>query len=186
MQNIITANNTNLKLYRFSEDFISDQYVSWLNNKELMRYSRQRRTAHTKESCLAYLKAFDGSPNHFFAVVDTIDNRHVGNISVYIDVYTNIADIAIVMGERQANGKGYGKQAWGLTMAYLFESLNIRKITAGTMACNIGMIKVAQHWGMQQEAQLRQQDIYEGSPVDVVKFGILKAEWDALPHKVRL
>ena len=186
MPNTITAIDTGLKLCRFDESFIGEHYLSWLNNRELMRYSRQRRTEHTKESCLSYLKSFDGSPNYFFAVIDSSDNRHIGNITVYVDTYTNIADIGIMMGERKSNGKGYGKMAWGLTMAYLFDRLNIRKITAGTMECNIGMIKVAQHWNMKQEAQLRQQDLYDGKPVDIVRFGILKSEWETLPYRPTL
>lgn len=68
-------------------------------------------------------------------------------------------------------------------MAYLFDRQNIRKITAGTMASNIAMVKVAQHWHMQQEAQLRQQDICQGEPVDILRFGILNSEWAALTHR---
>jgi RimJ/RimL family protein N-acetyltransferase len=183
MSNIITTTNNTLRLYRFNESFISDRYISWLNDSNLMRYSRQRHTAHTIESCRSYLQSFENSPNHFFAAVDQIDGRHVGNVAIYINTYSNVADIAIMMGERRQNGKGYGKQAWGLAMAYLFDKQSLRKITAGTMACNLAMIKVAQHWHMKQEALLRQQDIFEGTPVDIVRFGILQEEWRILNNR---
>jgi RimJ/RimL family protein N-acetyltransferase len=186
MLDTIAAANIKVILSRFDESFISDRYISWLNNKDLMRYSRQSRTLHTKESCLAYLKSFESSPNHFFAVIDRDSGIHIGNITIYVDTITSVADIGIMIGERNLPGKGYGKEAWGLAMSYLFDKQSMAKVTAGTMACNMAMIKVAQHWHMQQEAQLRQQDLYMGQPVDILRFGILRSEWHALPYRPML
>lgn len=66
MSETIIAIGGNLKLCRFNEDNVSERYISWLNDRQLMKYSRQSRIVHTKESCLEYLRSFAGSVNHFF------------------------------------------------------------------------------------------------------------------------
>ena len=48
--------------------------------------------------------------------------------------------------------------------------VKLRKITAGTMASNLGMIKVLQKCGMGLEATNKGQELLDGKPVDVLYF----------------
>lgn len=58
----------NLVLENFNSKLITKKYLFWLNNKQLMKYSDQRKTTHTKTSCLHYLKSFKKTNNYFLAV----------------------------------------------------------------------------------------------------------------------
>ena len=62
------------------------------------------------------------------------------------------ADLGILIGERKECGKGYGGEALGLVLKMLLQDATIRKITAGAMSENKGMIKLACGCGMKIEA----------------------------------
>ena len=48
----ISGNNVILTL--FSKEDIIPEYISWLNDKDVVKYSRQRHIQHNYESCLNY------------------------------------------------------------------------------------------------------------------------------------
>ena len=59
-----------VQLRSFVESDISDTYISWLNDKEVVRYSNQRFLNHTVESSRNYLKSFLDSNNIYMAIED--------------------------------------------------------------------------------------------------------------------
>ena len=63
-------NNNEIFLNQFNESYISEKYLSWLNNKELMQYSENRHTNHTIDSCREYYQSFNNSNNLLFAILD--------------------------------------------------------------------------------------------------------------------
>ena len=128
-------------LKEFDESFITKEYVSWLNDPELMKYSEQRHLTHTIES-------FKESDNLLYAILESNENGHVGNINAYIDKYNGTAAVGILVGK---TGRGYGFSAWKEMMDILFRGNNIRKVTAATMAVNVPMIKIMKKANMQYE-----------------------------------
>jgi len=160
-------------LKEFDESFITKEYVSWLNDPELMKYSEQRHLTHTIESCRAYFESFKGTDNLLYAILEPNDNRHIGNISAYIDRYNRIADVGILVGK---TGRGYGFSAWKKMMKILFSENNVRKITAGAMVVNAPMIKIMKKANMQYEYTKQAQFLLNGKPVDLVGYYILKGD----------
>jgi hypothetical protein len=53
-----------LLLEPFSEKYLSERYVSWLNDHEIVRYSEQRHRTHTIESCREFMNSFENTPHH--------------------------------------------------------------------------------------------------------------------------
>ena len=45
-----------IDLVKFNKKFITKKYISWLNNKQLMKYSEQRLKKHNYKSCKLYLQ----------------------------------------------------------------------------------------------------------------------------------
>lgn len=162
---------------------VTDDYLCWLNDKQLMRFSRQRLREHTKETSIAYQKTFAGTANHLWAIVDTASGELMGTINTYVDSEALVADIGIMVGNPNARGRGMGKAAWGLVMGFLFDQLGMRKVTCGTVRGNIAMQRIAEHWQMQCEATLREQELIDDKPYDILRYGILKREWMNLPHR---
>jgi RimJ/RimL family protein N-acetyltransferase len=133
--------------------------LACLNDKHRMRFSNQRFHDHTRESCLAYLGSFEGSPNSYFAI------RHggetVGTISIYRNPHHGTADIGIM-----TYVGGFGLDAWLAAIA-LLEAEGVRKITAGTLDCNTRMIAILRASGMHQEGSRFGQELCGGRPANI-------------------
>lgn len=160
-----------LSLIPFSEEYLSETYVQWLNDPEVVKYSEQRHRLHTLESCREYLLSFDGTPHYFWAIVcHERELVHIGNINAYIDLNNSIADIGILIGNKEYWGKGYGLEAWKAVVNYMLVKLKIRKVTAGTLSNNMGMLKIIGKMGMEQDGQRKRHYLVDGQEVDLVYF----------------
>ena len=159
-----------LQLVPFAIKHIQENYVSWLNNDEIVRYSNQRFRQHTPQSCRQYLDSFEETSNRFLAIEDITSGELIGTLTMYINLQHETADIGILIGSSGHWGKGYGQEAFGLAVDALLSLAKLRKITAGTMASNLGMIKVLQKCGMGLEATRKGQELLDGKPVDILYF----------------
>ncbi len=149
---------------------VSPTYVGWLNDPEVVRFSNQRFRSHDLDSCRAYLASFAGSANLFLSV-KTLSGRAIGTITAYRAVPHQTVDVGIMIGDRACWGGGYGQDAWNTVLAWLLGQPEIRKATAGTLACNRGMVRLMERSGMMLEGTRRAQEIVDGAPHDVVLFG---------------
>ena len=139
-------------------------HPAWLNDPEVVRYSEQRHFHHTLESCAAYVASFDFETTFIWAVIRDLD--HIGNISAAVDRFNDTADIGILIGERAAWGQGYGAEAWRAACDYMLT--RVRKVEAGTMGCNAGMLRVFEKTGMLIEGRRPGHFLVENEPVDLV------------------
>jgi RimJ/RimL family protein N-acetyltransferase len=167
-----------VELGPFGPELITDTYLGWLNDKSLMRYSRQRSEHHTRASASAYLRSFQNSPNKFWAIYRRADRLHIGTMTAYVDPVARTADIGILVGHVDARGKGFGREAWGLAMDYLFRVEGLSKVTGGTSTPNAAMVRVFRHWRMRLEEIQKDADVIEGRPTNVLRFGMLGSEWE--------
>lgn len=162
-----------LRLVPFAERHLTDRYVAWLNDAAVVRYSEQRHRRHTLESCHAYWRSFDGTPNHFWAIEcrDPVLG-HVGNITASVDLPNLVADLAILLGERRAWGQGLGTQAWQAACGALLTDIGMRRVTAGTMSVNNAMLAIMRKSGMVEEGRRPRQFRFEGREVDLVYMSL--------------
>lgn len=159
-----------LTIRPFIVDDISERYISWLNDAEVVRYSNQRFRRHDQNSVSAYLQSFSDSP----ALLLAIDERHsktmIGTMTIYPQYHHETADVGIMLGERSLHGQGYGREAWCLIINWLAEQCRVRKITAGTLDCNLSMVRLMKAAGMHHEATRYKQEIIDGKPADILLF----------------
>ncbi len=144
-----------LRIIPFSEEYLTQDYVGWLNDPEVVRYSEQRFKAHTIESCREYMCSFEGTPNYFWAVVERQQGLgHIGNMNAYLNETRTVADVGILIGEKKAWRQGYGLEAWDGVCRWLFAS-GVRKITAGALSENAGMVDLMRRAGMVDETPMQ-------------------------------
>lgn len=155
-----------IALIPFSDLFLTQNYVNWLNNPTLMQFSQQRLRQHTIESCQTYMNDMR-SQGHFFWAVQDEDRRHIGNITAYLDRVNQSANLAIMIGEPSAQGKGLGLLAWEQAIDHLF-AIGIRKVHAGTLAPNKPMLRIFEKSGMEIEGVLKNHTLLNGQPTDII------------------
>lgn len=160
----------------FEAGDLTDVYVDWLNDPQAVRFSNQRFICHTRESCARYLASFKGSPNLFFSLRLQSDDRAIGTMTAYRSPHHGTADVGILVGDTSVWGQGHGQDAWNTLTDWLAAQPGQRKVTAGTLACNHGMRRVAERSGMQLEGVRRAQELVDGRPWDMLYYARFTGE----------
>ena len=93
-----------LVLEPFTEVAIGPQYLGWLNDPQVTRFSNQRFSRHTGESARSYLATFDGSDNLLLAIRLADGGRMIGTMTAYIAVPHGTADMGLMIGDRRLLG----------------------------------------------------------------------------------
>jgi len=153
-------------LHAFTAADINDDYVGWLNDRTLMKFSNQRFRSHNLDSCRAYVASFAGTRNLFMAIRH--EGRLVGTMTVYRTPQHGTADIGLLIGEG-GQGQGWGRDAWGTMLAYLLRA-GTRKVTGGTLRCNVAMVRIMEACGMVPDGVRVGQEMVDGAPQDVLYF----------------
>jgi len=159
-----------LVLEPFTESAIGPEYLAWLNDPQVTRFSNQRFRRHTDESARSYLATFSGSDNLLLAIRLAQGGRMIGTMTAYIAVPHGTADMGLMIGERTCWGRGYGLEAWSTLLAHLLGERGLRKVTAGTVRPNVGMLTIMERSGMQLEAVRARQEIIDAVEEDVLHF----------------
>ncbi len=163
-----------VRLAPFVVNDMTPVYLGWLNDPEVVRFSNQRFRRHDAATALAYLQSFEGTDNLFLAIREAQAGALIGTMTAYVDRRHGTADLGLLIGERGVWGQGFGLAAWQLLGDALLACPGMRKITAGTLGCNIGMLRIMQHSGMVPEGLRRQQELVDGEPQDMHLYGRLR------------
>ena len=176
MSGAVVLETKRLRLVPFSLRHLTERYVAWLNDPEVVRYSEQRFRQHTLGSCREYWMSFEGTPHAFWAI-EALDSSqgHVGNITAHVDAHNQTADVGILVGERAAWGRGLGGEAWSAVVEHLLAQPGVRKVTAGTLSCNAAMLAVMRRSGMVDDGRRARQCLVDGAEMDVVHAARFRA-----------
>jgi ribosomal-protein-alanine N-acetyltransferase len=146
-------------LTKFHEQDINSDYLTWLSDDSMLRYSNQRFINHTKDSCLEYLSKFLNSPNLFLLISDCKNGRSIGTMTCYTLLNHETADVGIMIGATDVYGQGYGGEAFKLFVDWLIHDVRIRKVSAGCLAVNVAMIRLMEIAGLHFEGRRKKQEI---------------------------
>ena len=165
----LTSPDGSINIRPVTEDDFTPNYINWLNDQSLMRYSNQRFINHTLATSRSYLATFTKTDNLFLAIYDTEDQL-VGTMTAYRNINHQTVDLGILIG-KEFIGKGFGKSAWETVVSYFMSDRLTRKITAGCASPNLPMIRLAEGCGMVLEGRRVGQEVCDNVPVDILLFG---------------
>lgn len=166
-----------VRILSFKKRHLNENYISWLNDIDVVRYSEQRHQKHSFESCIAHIERQKKYGNYFLAI-EVVEKkvRHVGNLGISVNSENNIADLSILVGDKTVWGTGVASRAWSLALKVLLFNLNFRMVTAGTMEVNTSMIRLMKRSGMNIDSILPGRFIFEGEAVGLVAASITKTD----------
>jgi RimJ/RimL family protein N-acetyltransferase len=143
---------------------ITQDYVDWMNDPEVVQFTESRFQTHTVDSICSFVgKCRRSSNDILFGIFSKNDKSHVGNIKIGpINRYHSIADIGLIIGRKSHWGMGIATEAIQLISNHAFEVLNLHKITASCYSCNQGSAK----------AFIKSGFLHEGSRILHAKLGI--------------
>lgn len=164
-----------------TEQDLNANYREWFNDEEVCRYNSHHRFPNHDENMREYFeKVIKSRENLILAICDTKTDAHIGNIALEnIDTLNQCAEFAILIGDKTAWGKGVGTEAARLIIGHGFRELNLHRIYCGTQEDNAGMRKLAASLGFKEEGASRQAIFKGGAFKDIIRFGLLRDEFEA-------
>jgi [ribosomal protein S5]-alanine N-acetyltransferase len=170
-------------LVPFEDKHINDDnYMNWLRDYEVVKsinrldYICPIDFDSVKEYCTNVIKSQN---DIFLAIYFKEEDRFIGTIRINnINWYTRVADIGILIGDKNYWGKGIAKDSIFAVSKYLLETLGIRKLTAGLMDINPAMQKVFEKLGFKVEGIMRKTDRFEGKYIDHIYMGCFQEEFN--------
>ncbi len=159
------------------EDFTAE-YLSWLNDPEVNRFSQRRPYPVGYEGMVSWPRSLEKNPREGFVLAMIAQDKiHIGNISLTgIHPVNRIAEISILVGRRDYWGQGYGAEAVDLLTRHAFEALNLRLVHAGTFSP--GFRRLVEKLGWQQEGCLKERVYAQGEYHDVTLHALSRAEFE--------
>ena len=165
-------NSDRLILKPLSTTFLSQKYVDWMNDEQVIRYLESGGD-YTLDKLKSYLEEVESNPKYFWAITLRSSGEHIGNIKIDpIHPLHRFGEYGIMIGDRTSWGKGFAKEASNLVLDYCFQKLNLRKINLGVIASNDGAVKLYQQLGFEIEAHFKEHVAFEGKYVDSFRLAI--------------
>ena len=165
---IIKGNKVNLTPFRIS-DIKNKNYISWLNNKKLLKYSNQRFENNTPAKLKEYYLSTKSNKDFFYKIL-TKDKVFIGTIFCKVDKYHNTGNLGILIGNKNFSSSGFGFDAWVTLIKYLKKKVKVRKIYAGTLTCNKPMLKIFIKSKMKFEAKFKRQEVVNKKFYDLIIY----------------
>lgn len=161
-----------LLLYDVDEFHCNETYLSWLHDKEISVYLESGRYPTSIDKLKEFLLSVHKQEVLFLAIHIKKTGKHIGNIKIdSINRMHQIAEYGIMIGDKEAWGKGYGKEATEVVLDHCFKKLNLRKITLGVLSNNIGAVKLYKNkLGFVEEGKYIKHVFCNGDYVDILRM----------------
>ena len=141
----------NFLIRKFAQKDLDTQYIAWFDNKKNLRYSRHNNKIYTKKKLFRYFENHKKNLDSLFLVcIDRQKKIKIATLTIYINKKIKVADVGILIGENSYLGKGYSKIILDKVFNYIFNELNLSRVTMGTDARNKPMIKSCLSLGMKK------------------------------------
>ncbi|MGI0056051.1 MAG: GNAT family N-acetyltransferase [Nitrosarchaeum sp.] len=152
---------------------VTNNYVEWLKDEEVIQFLELRFTKHTKDTVKEFVRNIQNDSNFLFlAIIRNDSKKHIGNIKLGpIDWIHQHGDIGILIGDKDSLRKGYASDAIKTLTDFVFDELNLHKITAGIYEENIGSLKAFLKSGFEIEGLRKEQFRFNGKYVGQIIVG---------------
>lgn len=171
-----------IRLTAFDPDADLSVYAGWYADAEFMRLydaapANPKNAGQLKARIDTMLKAKDG---FLFAVRRVGDDALIGVLELDGILWAHgVAWISIALGDRRNWGKGYGRAAIGLALAFAFDELNLHRVQLTVFSYNTRAIALYEGLGFRREGVYREFLHRDGARHDMLLYGLLAREWRA-------
>jgi len=165
-------NTERLELLKLDTSFCSTEYLSWINNSEVIRFLETEKGS-TLFDLMQYLVSIQKAQVFAWAILVKETNEHIGNIKIDpIDFKNGYGEYGIMIGDKNAWGKGFAYEASKVVIKYCFDNLNLRKINLGVLEPNRAAVKLYNSLGFSTEGIYKKHKVFEGGYCDEIRMSI--------------
>jgi len=177
MDNVYFLKGKRIFLRPLEVEDVNGPYLSWVNDKEITKYLDVGLFPTNKEDLKSFILNKHQNRSNF-AICTIAQDLHIGNCSYSeINWIHRIAGCGIMIGNKDYWGKNIMQETYSLLIDYAFNTLSIRRITAGVVSDNLAAIITLEKLGFQTEGLFRKHRFYDGKYVDIIRFGLFSEEF---------
>lgn len=139
-------------------------------------------TPQVQKRLEALEKELEENKNGFYFTIRTRgDDRLLGFASIHWIEWTHATGwVRLGIGDRRDWRKGYGTEALDLLLEYAFSELNLYRLGAEIIEYNQGAVRLFEKAGFREEVRRRQALRRDGRQWDILMYGLLRQEWEAV------
>ena len=154
-----------------NKDDVTDNYVMWLNDYEVTKYTEQKYVEHHLKSVHDYVKQkYESGSDLLFGIFH--HNVHIGNVKLGpIKWQHKSTEISYFIGDKTYWGKGIASKVIKKVVEYGADILRLEKFNAGYHELNIGSARVFQKCGFCIEGVKKGDFIFEGRRINSILVG---------------
>lgn len=168
-----------IQLRCLGEKDVTNIYVSWLNNVKINQFLEVRHEKNSIDSVKDFVQSVNASSDTLILGIFIEEGqKHIGNIKIGpINIYHKRAEMGLLIGDRDEWGRGYATEAIKLLTKFGFQTLGLKKITAGCYGANKASVKAFQKAGYKVEACLPSHWQTNEGPQDEILLGLTAAQY---------
>ncbi len=127
-----------LKILKASD--YSDNYLSWMNDKDVVKYSENRFKSFSKKGQINYINSFiDNKKNFLYGIF--FKKKHIGNI-VLGPIKNKTSEITYMIGDKNYWGMGIGSFVIHLIINKAKHEHKLSKLSAGCASKNFASARI--------------------------------------------
>ena len=149
---------------------VGSHYIDWKNDCEVTRYTEQRFVKTTRCDIILYLKKVaQSSSDLMFGIYE--NSEHIGTIKLGNINYRHLtADLSYLIGSKKHWGKGVATLAISEMVKIGFNSLGLKKLSAGVYKNNGASIRVLEKNAFYLDGVRKAQFLYENERIDALWY----------------
>lgn len=159
---------SSIYLRELRESDVNDNYINWFKDVKVTEFLDSRNL--NRDSIIDYIRAGKSDGSYFmYAICDVKTNTHIGNVKIGPINYRHMtSDLVTFIGDTKFWGGGIATESIKQANRIAFEELNIRKLSGGINADNVGSIKCYTKAGWIVEGRLQNHYMLDGKFQDRV------------------
>lgn len=170
-KNIFLKINDFCYLRVLTKDDISEEYVLWMNDNEVVKYTEQRYIKHHKNNVKEFVNQKFYSNKDFLMGI-FFEDKHIGNIKLGpIKWEHKSSEISFFIGNKEYWGRGIASLIVSKVVDFGINVLELKKINAGYYESNIVSAKVFNRCGFSIEGKRLSEVIFEGKRENYILVG---------------
>jgi RimJ/RimL family protein N-acetyltransferase len=156
-----------------------DNAIRWMNDPEVTRFLTLT-TGVTPGMEAEWIERVQKRDTEYVWAIHDDRGRHIGFTGLHrIDWKNRKATSGIVIGDREAWGRGYATDAMRVRTRFAFETLNLHRVESEALADNEASQRALERIGYKREGVLRKRLWSEGRWHDCIAYAILDEDYFA-------
>ncbi|MDB5194073.1 MAG: GCN5-related N-acetyltransferase [Parcubacteria group bacterium] len=151
-------------------------FLVWINDPDLRDFILPYMPMTMPEEEEWFADLGKRKPSDVVLSIETTDGCLIGNMGMHrIDWRSRVGTTGAIIGEKDAQGKGYGTEAKTLLLHHAFTSMNLRKICSQVIAFNKRSEAYSKKCGYKEDGVQKQHVFRRGEYHDLINLAVF---WD--------